>query len=162
MTKDLVPVIYHDWTVTETGYDIPLNAITVEQFLNLRPSGHIKEYHTGVSDGPKGQLISTSKEKDDVDVLSPLATASFEESVTPLSPSASQPTKRVNRSHSMSAIRGSQMNGRHLLSGRMELTRTKKLGKMKGNGPESIQAPFTTLREALKVSVMIIHIQHEH
>lgn len=153
LTKDLVPVIYHDWTVTETGYDIPLNAITVEQFLNLRPSGHIKEYHTGVSDGPKGQLISTSKEKDEADELPALAAASFEESLAPLSPSASQPTKRVNRSHSMSAIRGSQMHGRHLLSGRMELTRTKKLGKMKGNGPESIQAPFTTLKEALKVGI---------
>lgn len=43
------------------------------------------------------------------------------------------------------------MHGRTLASKRLELTRTNKLGKLKGNGPESIQAPFTTLAEALKV-----------
>ncbi|CAI2163526.1 15600_t:CDS:10 [Funneliformis geosporum] len=36
LTKDHVPVIYHDWTITETGYDIPIHAITLEQFLNLK------------------------------------------------------------------------------------------------------------------------------
>ncbi|CAG8559760.1 16394_t:CDS:10 [Funneliformis mosseae] len=36
LTKDGVPVIYHDWTITETGYDIPIHAITLEQFLNLK------------------------------------------------------------------------------------------------------------------------------
>ncbi|RIA99322.1 Glycerophosphoryl diester phosphodiesterase family-domain-containing protein [Glomus cerebriforme] len=36
LTKDHVPVIYHDWTITETGYDIPIHAITHKQFLKLK------------------------------------------------------------------------------------------------------------------------------
>lgn len=35
LTKDFVPVIYHDFTVAESGVDIPMHALTVEQFLNL-------------------------------------------------------------------------------------------------------------------------------
>lgn len=142
LTKDLVPVIYHDWTVTESGFDIPLNAITSEQFLNLRPSGHIKEYHTGVSDGVYGEVLSTSPR------------ASANESIpdhSHLITTASSPSKRMNRSHSVGSIDDSPAGGR--FSRRQELTRTNKLGKLKGNGPESIQAPFTTLAEALKVNL---------
>ena len=35
LTKDFVPVIYHDFTVAESGVDIPMHALTAEQFLNL-------------------------------------------------------------------------------------------------------------------------------
>lgn len=52
LTKDLVPVIYHDFTVAETGVDIPMHTLTTEQFLGLtrhkqsRPatSGLVKNY----------------------------------------------------------------------------------------------------------------------
>ncbi|KNC99854.1 uncharacterized protein SPPG_05227 [Spizellomyces punctatus DAOM BR117] len=37
LTKDLVPVLYHDFRVWETGYHLPLSALTVEEFLALRP-----------------------------------------------------------------------------------------------------------------------------
>ncbi|KAK9764489.1 Glycerophosphocholine phosphodiesterase [Basidiobolus ranarum] len=37
LTRDHVPVIYHDWTITETGFDVPVNAITLKQFRGLRP-----------------------------------------------------------------------------------------------------------------------------
>lgn len=33
MTKDLVPVIYHDFLVSETGADVPVHTLTLEQFL---------------------------------------------------------------------------------------------------------------------------------
>jgi glycerophosphodiester phosphodiesterase len=36
LTRDYTPVIYHDWTITETGYDIPICSITLQQFLNLK------------------------------------------------------------------------------------------------------------------------------
>ncbi|CAB4416918.1 unnamed protein product [Rhizophagus irregularis] len=36
LTKDHVPVIYHDWTITETGYDIPIHAITLQQYLKIK------------------------------------------------------------------------------------------------------------------------------
>ncbi|EGW31059.1 uncharacterized protein SPAPADRAFT_142062 [Spathaspora passalidarum NRRL Y-27907] len=35
LTKDYVPVIYHDFTVAESGVDIPMHALTSEQFLGL-------------------------------------------------------------------------------------------------------------------------------
>lgn len=35
MTKDLVPVIYHDFLVSETGADVPVHTLTLEQFLAL-------------------------------------------------------------------------------------------------------------------------------
>ncbi|KAJ1655948.1 Glycerophosphocholine phosphodiesterase [Dispira simplex] len=37
LTKDMIPVIYHDWTVTETGVDVPVHALTKAQFLSLLP-----------------------------------------------------------------------------------------------------------------------------
>ncbi|CAO3590005.1 unnamed protein product [Absidia cylindrospora] len=138
LTKDLVPVIYHDWTVTETGFDIPLNAITAEQFLNLRPSGHIKEYHTGVSNDGQGEILPT------VNTISSVDTLEEPNSATTVA------KQRVNRSHSLGSIKGIPTLSRTDDSNRLALTRTNKLGKVKGNGPETIQAPFTTLAETLR------------
>ncbi|ODV78687.1 GDPD-domain-containing protein [Suhomyces tanzawaensis NRRL Y-17324] len=36
LTKDFIPVVYHDFTVAESGVDIPMHALTVEQFLGLK------------------------------------------------------------------------------------------------------------------------------
>ncbi|CAG8636760.1 20592_t:CDS:10 [Dentiscutata erythropus] len=36
LTKDLKPVIYHDWNVTETGCDIPIHSINSDQFIKLK------------------------------------------------------------------------------------------------------------------------------
>lgn len=38
LTKDLVPVIYHDFLVSETGIDAPVHTLTLEQFLHLGKS----------------------------------------------------------------------------------------------------------------------------
>ena len=35
LTKDLVPVVYHDFLVSETGIDVPTQSITLEQFLSI-------------------------------------------------------------------------------------------------------------------------------
>ncbi|KAJ3049678.1 Glycerophosphocholine phosphodiesterase [Rhizophlyctis rosea] len=35
---DLVPVLYHDFTVWETGYPIPVSMLTLRQFLSLHPN----------------------------------------------------------------------------------------------------------------------------
>ena len=35
LTKDHVPVIYHDFLVSETGIDAPVHTLTLEQFLQL-------------------------------------------------------------------------------------------------------------------------------
>lgn len=40
LTKDFVPVIYHDYLVSETGLDIPTQAVTLEQFLDISNQEH--------------------------------------------------------------------------------------------------------------------------
>lgn len=35
LTKDLIPVIYHDFLVSETGIDAPVHTLTLEQFLHV-------------------------------------------------------------------------------------------------------------------------------
>lgn len=39
LTKDHVPVIYHDFLVSETGIDAPVHTLTLEQFMQLGDSG---------------------------------------------------------------------------------------------------------------------------
>ncbi|KAI8581990.1 hypothetical protein K450DRAFT_230264 [Umbelopsis ramanniana AG] len=141
LTKDLVPVIYHDWTLTESGFDIPINAVSAEQFLNLRPSGHIKEYHQGVTSDRKGSIVPTANAASNTDenILDTM-------SALPDNPIAKS---RINRSNSLSALPGGKSD-RSSASKRLDLTKTNKTGKVKGNGPESIQAPFTTLAEIFR------------
>lgn len=43
LTKDYVPVIYHDFLVAESGVDIPMHALTSEQFLGLNETKHKPE-----------------------------------------------------------------------------------------------------------------------
>lgn len=40
LTKDHVPVIYHDFLVSETGIDAPVHTLTLDQFLQLGKSQH--------------------------------------------------------------------------------------------------------------------------
>lgn len=46
LTKDNVPVVYHDFLVAESGIDIPMHALTLEQFLGLNEQ----------NDNPEAQL----------------------------------------------------------------------------------------------------------
>lgn len=38
VTKDKVPVLYHDFLVKETGLDIAISSLTLQQFLDLKKS----------------------------------------------------------------------------------------------------------------------------
>ncbi|KAI7904329.1 Glycerophosphoryl diester phosphodiesterase family-domain-containing protein [Cokeromyces recurvatus] len=161
LTKDLIPVVYHDFTVAETGFDIPLNAITLEQFLNLRRSGHIKENHTGVSD-QHGIVVSTTVKDSLPSLLSISPNDTNKPQLLHLSSSSNEvkSSKRTNRSHSFSSSsnnnssRSSSSSNNNAIRNQFndpfEFTRTFKMGKIKGNGPNTIQGPFTTLEETLK------------
>jgi len=64
LTKDHVPVIYHDFLVSETGIDAPVHTLTLEQFLHIndgtsgrsrRSSPERRRFDTnGTSDGDVG------------------------------------------------------------------------------------------------------------
>ncbi|KAI1187798.1 Glycerophosphoryl diester phosphodiesterase family-domain-containing protein [Nemania serpens] len=80
LTKDHVPVIYHDFLVSETGIDAPVHTLTLEQFLHINDGTHSRlprdslerrqldanGTHNGPS-GPKQRSLSvdlSSKSKD--------------------------------------------------------------------------------------------------
>lgn len=46
LTKDHVPVIYHDFLVSETGIDAPVHTLTLEQFLHINPDSTRNGHHT--------------------------------------------------------------------------------------------------------------------
>ncbi|KAJ5654077.1 hypothetical protein N7490_001080 [Penicillium lividum] len=48
LTKDHVPVIYHDFLVSETGIDAPVHTLTLDQFLELGKGRHRSVLPNGV------------------------------------------------------------------------------------------------------------------
>lgn len=50
LTKDHVPVIYHDFLVSETGIDAPVHTLTLEQFLQLGTNNQSSQ-----ANGPVGK-----------------------------------------------------------------------------------------------------------
>ncbi len=64
LTKDHVPVIYHDFLVSETGFDAPVHTLTLEQFLHINPDstpkGQLKQLNSTRSNSPGPRLRSMS------------------------------------------------------------------------------------------------------
>ncbi|KAK6506423.1 Glycerophosphocholine phosphodiesterase [Arthrobotrys conoides] len=54
LTKDHVPVLYHDFLVSETGIDVPVHSLTLEQFLHLseQQMGSSRPVSPALSDKP--------------------------------------------------------------------------------------------------------------
>ncbi|KAF2706557.1 GDPD-domain-containing protein [Pleomassaria siparia CBS 279.74] len=122
LTKDHVPVIYHDFLVSETGIDAPVHTLTLEQFL------HVSE----------GQTPRQSRPASPADGRA-----------TNGSNCTNSAQRRV-RSHSMDHSNKKNIHTNHEieLSERMKHTRDYKAKGYKGNSRGNfIQAPFTTLKE---------------
>lgn len=121
LTKDHVPVIYHDFLVSETGIDAPVHTLTLEQFL------HVNEMRTPRQSRPASPVSIESKIKN---------------------PSAYTDLRKGSRLRSMS-MGGSSDSGD--LDERMKHTRDFKKKGFKGNSRGNhIQAPFTTLEEMFR------------
>lgn len=120
LTKDMVPVVYHDFTVAELGVDIPMNALTLEQFLGLNEEKSDKEKHL-LDDAA---LVGLHKPR-----LYPLA-----------------PNFHAKRTPSVEdAI---DVEFRDTISRRMKLTKTWKSQGFKGNARGlSVALSFVTLKE---------------
>ncbi|KAL1634947.1 Glycerophosphocholine phosphodiesterase [Neofusicoccum ribis] len=58
LTKDHVPVIYHDFLVSETGIDAPVHTLTLEQFL------HVSEQKTPRTSRPSSPVEAKAENKD--------------------------------------------------------------------------------------------------
>ena len=122
LTKDHVPVIYHDFLVSETGIDAPVHTLTLEQFLHVsqgqtpRQSRPTSPAENGVINGSSGGV----------------------------------PSRRRIRSHSLDHSDKKNIHTSHFLelTERMKHTRDFKIKGYKGNSRGNfIQAPFATLKE---------------
>lgn len=123
LTKDHVPVIYHDFLVSETGVDAPVHTLTLEQFL------HVSRAQTPEASRP------TSPERRD------------NGSAGAKTHSTQKPQYR-HRSYSMGGHEDSRATD---MNERMKHTRDFKQKGFKGNSRgRFIQEPFTTLEEMFK------------
>jgi glycerophosphodiester phosphodiesterase len=125
LTKDHVPVIYHDFLVAETGIDAPVHTLTLEQFLHVSAGQTPQESRRGTPEHSK-VLNSAAGEKN---------------------------AQRRPRSYSMDNSQQRNLHANHQmdLTERMKHTRAMKKKGFKGNSRGNfIQAPFTTLEEMFK------------
>jgi glycerophosphodiester phosphodiesterase len=121
LTKDHVPVIYHDFLVSETGADVPVHSLTLEQFLHVNDEGTPRATSRAQSPSPGGDSNSNSSSGDEVSKYRP------------------------QRSYSLG---GADNNRRTDMRERMKHTRDFKEKGFKGNvRGEFIQSPFATLEE---------------
>lgn len=121
LTKDHVPVIYHDFLVSETGIDAPVHTLTLEQFLHINPD---KARDRGHKNGAN---------TDSLDDLT----------IRPRSNSFAPP----KRSLSM----GYAGTGNEEMEERMKHTRDFKAKGYKANSRGNfIQAPFATLEDLFR------------
>lgn len=122
LTKDHVPVIYHDFLVSETGVDAPVHTLTLEQFLHvneMRTPRHSRPASPVPFENPK---VSTLKNGE----------------------------SRGTRLRSMS-VGGGDSNETVDMEERMKHTRDFKMKGFKGNSRGNhIQAPFATLEEMFR------------
>ena len=128
LTKDLVPVIYHDFLVSETGIDAPVHTLTLEQFL------HVNDTRT-----PRGSRPSSR----------PSSPVMFD---NPKIRDIKNSDFRRHRSFSLGPEQES-----YDMDEKMKHTRTFKQKGFKGNTRGNhIQAPFATLEEMFKKLPMTV------
>lgn len=141
LTKDYVPVIYHDFLVAESGVDIPMHSLTVEQFLAL-----------------KGDTRSAMKEKEknkmkyalDDELIAKKSNRPRSMSTYPSAPNffSKSKTKTDDEDDQDAEI---EREFRNQSNTRMKLTKTWKEQGFKGNTRGmSIQSDFVTLKELFK------------
>ncbi|KAK6456989.1 Glycerophosphoryl diester phosphodiesterase family-domain-containing protein [Scheffersomyces xylosifermentans] len=123
LTKDSIPVVYHDFTVAESGIDIPMHSITAEQFLGLND---VNSSH----DGDKKQYSQ------DDEVLSIRRRAKSSQQLSNISKPKDDELDREFKDQ---------------ISRRMKLTKTWKDKGFKGNfRGMSVASNFVTLKELFK------------
>lgn len=127
LTKDHVPVIYHDFLVSETGIDAPVHTLTLDQFLHIG-KGHTPQQTS--ADSPSHSVAVNGNAGPPTDS-----------------------TSRRLRSYSVDHGQQKKLYDYHAAqqNERIKHTRDFKEKGFKGNSRGSfIQEPFTTLEEMFK------------
>lgn len=122
LTKDHVPVIYHDFLVSETGIDAPVHTLTLEQFL------HVNDGRTPRPSRPPSPVLANR------------------------TPGAAQAINGSDsRKYRSMSVGDLTKDDTYDMSERMKHTRDFKQKGFKSNSRGNfIQAPFTTLEEMFK------------
>lgn len=121
LTKDHVPVIYHDFLVSETGIDAPVHTLTLEQFLHVNNGRTPRQSRPGSPALADNTVVQAIKGAD----------------------------TRKHRSMSLGDLSNDDTS--EDMRERMKHTRDFKSKGFKGNSRGNfIQAPFTTLEEMFK------------
>ncbi|KFY43651.1 hypothetical protein V495_03865 [Pseudogymnoascus sp. VKM F-4514 (FW-929)] len=121
LTKDHVPVIYHDFLVSETGIDAPVHTLTLEQFL------HVNDTTPARSQPP-----------------SPLRKADTPSQALPVLPSLTPRPRSLSMGYTPT-------DTNTLMEERMKYTHDFKAHGYKANSRgRFIQQPFTTLEELFR------------
>ncbi|GME72350.1 unnamed protein product [[Candida] boidinii] len=180
LTKDNIPVIYHDFLVAESGMDIPMHWLTSEQFLGLNKDEEddIKKYvkTTGArnkKDNPSNVNVATDNDSSDNsenNLKNRPRSVSMTETTSAFKSFNFNDTKndsqlKVNdgliNGDSLNASKESLVNTSdedstqretmNIYEKRMHLTKTWKSKKYKGNSRGlSIASSFVTLKDLFK------------
>lgn len=141
----MVPVLYHDWTVTETGLDIPVSSITLEQFQKLSGS---KSRNT-----PPGSPRSESPPT----LITPALAFTLAKHEMPRSVSSQSGSESPSKDGQTRLIRSNSLGA---IARKKAMTVTSEpanpAAKMKGNGLGTIQAPFATLKDTFEVNMFML------
>ncbi|CAK7201958.1 Glycerophosphocholine phosphodiesterase [Sporothrix eucalyptigena] len=167
LTKDHIPVIYHDFLVSETGLDVPVHNLTLDQFLHI--NGGSDKGSTGVTKGAGSNHangtgsdgaadISGSNGSLDkvavpgIDTVASSGAVRFDTSVIDAHSSSGRKNGyRVPRRAMSMSLDDSQDKKRDDLNERMKHTRDFKAKGFKANSRGNfIQAPFATLEDLFK------------
>lgn len=175
LTKDSVPVIYHDFLVAESGVDIPMQSLTAEQFLHLNDNTD-NGYHNLKYPHPRASMTNSpsllAESGSDVGSLSLNSTGSFNAPTPQQFALDDEILSKINRPRSMAGYKSTpnMAKNHHLInqgefesddeldrelqdqnSRRMKLTKTWKDKGFKGNARGlSIASNFVTLKELFK------------
>lgn len=126
LTKDNIPVVYHDFLVAESGADIPMHELTLEQFLDLNSA---EKHKAHVRDSGRRRSMDDT----DAAVLQRM-----------LQMRGQNASDGPGADHTKAA-------GTQIYEDRMRLTRTFKKNNFKGNSRgHSIASSFVTLKELFK------------
>lgn len=130
LTKDHVPVIYHDFLVSETGIDAPVHTLTLEQFLHINPDARRLNGK---------EILQQTLQRQQQNA--PIDTTDAIRDTAPPNP----------RQRSMSVGYGVGTTPAGVASERMKHTRDFKEKGYKGNSRGNfIQAPFATLEDLFR------------
>ncbi|AOA62244.1 Glycerophosphocholine phosphodiesterase [Komagataella phaffii CBS 7435] len=138
LTKDNIPVVYHDFLVAETGLDVPMYELTAEQFLGLnQPHGLFRKSND------RGETLDDNVLLKSRNNLSRRGRAMSSVDAGILS--------HRSKSSENEDLEQYSDDFNPFLNHRMKLTRTWKANKFKGNSRgTSIASPFVTLEQLFK------------